>query len=71
MARAITASPGRTDNYTLSINAAGANGQPVTVSTQVQGTISAVNVSQNPPTLTVGWTDLPDQRDPIDQQRQQ
>jgi flagellar basal-body rod modification protein FlgD len=41
-------------NYTLSINATGANGQPVTVSTQVQGTISAVNVSQNPPQVTVG-----------------
>src|SRR6202023_2945978 len=35
-------------NYTLSINATGANGQAVTVSTQVQGTISSVNVSQPP-----------------------
>ncbi len=39
--------------YTLSINATGANGQAVTVSTQVQGTVSGVNLSQNPPTLTV------------------
>src|SRR5580692_10505724 len=41
-------------NYTLSINAVGATGQPVTVSTQVQGTISSVNVSQNPLQVTVG-----------------
>src|ERR1700692_4164768 len=46
-------------NYTLSINATGANGQPVTVSTQVQGTISSVNVSQNPPMGTVGGQTYP------------
>ena len=46
-------------NYTLSINATGANGQAVTVSTQVQGTISAVNVSQNPPQVTVGGQSYP------------
>jgi flagellar basal-body rod modification protein FlgD len=46
-------------NYTLSINAVGANGQPVTVSTQVQGTISSVNVSQNPPMVTVGGQNYP------------
>ncbi len=40
--------------YTLSISATGANGQPVTVSTQVQGTVSGINLSQNPPQLTVG-----------------
>ena len=37
----------------------GANGQPVTVSTQVQGTISSVNVSQNPPMVTVGGQSYP------------
>jgi flagellar basal-body rod modification protein FlgD len=46
-------------NYTLSINAVGANGQPVTVSTQVQGIISAVDVSQNPPMVTVGGQNYP------------
>jgi len=46
-------------NYTLSINAVGANGQPVTVTTQVQGTISSVNVSQNPLTVTVGGQTYP------------
>jgi flagellar basal-body rod modification protein FlgD len=39
--------------YTISINATGANGQAVTVSTQTQGTVSGVNLSTNPPTLTV------------------
>jgi len=46
-------------NYTLSINATGANGQPVTVSTQVQGTVTAINVSQNPPQVTVGGQSYP------------
>jgi flagellar basal-body rod modification protein FlgD len=46
-------------NYTLSITAAGANGQPVAVSTQVQGKVTAVNVSQNPPTITVGGQNYP------------
>jgi flagellar basal-body rod modification protein FlgD len=45
--------------YTLSISATGANGQPVTVSTQVQGTVSGVNLSQNPPQLTVGGQNYP------------
>lgn len=39
--------------YTISINATGANGQAVNVSTQMQGTVSGVNLSSNPPTLTV------------------
>ncbi len=39
--------------YTISINATGANGQAVTVSTQVQGVVSGVNLAKNPPTLTV------------------
>src|ERR1700689_4705767 len=43
-------------NYTLSITP---TGQAVTVSTQVQGTISSVNVSQNPPTVMVGGQSYP------------
>jgi flagellar basal-body rod modification protein FlgD len=39
--------------YTLSISATGANGQAATVSTQVQGVVSGVNLSSTPPTLTV------------------
>jgi flagellar basal-body rod modification protein FlgD len=46
-------------NYTLSISATGANGQAVTVSPQVQGVVSAVNTSANPPTLTVGGQTVP------------
>lgn len=46
-------------NYTISINATGANGQAVSVSTQVQGVVSAVNTSTNPPTLTVGGQTVP------------
>jgi len=39
--------------YKLSIAATGANGQPVTVSTQIQGTVTGANLSSTPPTLTV------------------
>jgi flagellar basal-body rod modification protein FlgD len=39
--------------YTLSISATGANGQAATVSTQVQGIVSGVNLISTPPTLTV------------------
>jgi len=45
--------------YTIAITATGANGQPVNVSTQVQGTVTGVNMSQNPPTLTVGGQSVP------------
>lgn len=45
--------------YTLAITATGANGQPVTVTTQIQGTVSGVNLSQNPPQLTVGGQTYP------------
>jgi flagellar basal-body rod modification protein FlgD len=46
-------------NYTLTISATGANGQPVTVSTQVQGTVTGIDLSQNPPLLTVGGQNIP------------
>jgi flagellar basal-body rod modification protein FlgD len=39
--------------YTLSVTATGTSGQAVSVSTQVQGTVSGVNLGTNPPTLTV------------------
>jgi flagellar basal-body rod modification protein FlgD len=39
--------------YTLSVKATGANRQAVTVSTQVQGVVSGVNLNANPPTLKV------------------
>jgi flagellar basal-body rod modification protein FlgD len=39
--------------YTLTVSATGANGQAVSVATHVQGTVSGVNLTSNPPTLTV------------------
>lgn len=39
--------------YTISVTATNASGQNVTVSTQQQGTVTGVNLSTNPPTLTV------------------
>jgi len=45
--------------YTMSVSGIGANGQPITVSTQVQGTVTGVNMSQTPPTLTVGGQNYP------------
>jgi flagellar basal-body rod modification protein FlgD len=45
--------------YTLAVTATGSNGQTVSVSTQVQGTVSGVNISANPPTLTVNGQSVP------------
>lgn len=45
--------------YTIAIKATGANGQAVTVSTQTQGTVSAVNLANSPPTLTVNGQSVP------------
>ncbi len=45
--------------YTMTISATGANGQPVTTTTQVQGVVTAVNINQNPPTLTVSGQNVP------------
>jgi flagellar basal-body rod modification protein FlgD len=41
-------------NYTLSISAQGANGQSVAIPTTVTGVVSAVDLTQNPPTLSIG-----------------
>jgi flagellar basal-body rod modification protein FlgD len=45
--------------YTLAINATGASGQTVSVTTQTQGTVTGVNLSQNPPQLTVNGQSYP------------
>jgi flagellar basal-body rod modification protein FlgD len=45
--------------YTMAITATGANGTAVTVSPQVQGTVSAVDVSKSPPQVTVGGQSYP------------
>ena len=41
-------------NYTLTATAVTASGQPATVTTQVEGQISSVDLSQTPPALTMG-----------------
>ncbi len=40
--------------YKLSITATDASGQPVAVTTQVEGVVDSVDLSQNPPVLSVG-----------------
>ncbi len=40
--------------YTIAVTATGASGQAVTVTTQTQGTVTGVDLSSSPPTLTVG-----------------
>jgi flagellar basal-body rod modification protein FlgD len=45
--------------YTMAVSATGASGQTVPVATQVQGVVSGVNVSTNPPTLTIGGQAYP------------
>ncbi len=40
--------------YNIAISAKNSSGEAVTVSTQVQGVVSGVDTSQNPPLLTVG-----------------
>jgi flagellar basal-body rod modification protein FlgD len=45
--------------YTLSVTATGATGSAVTVSSQTSGTVTAVNVSQTPPQVTVGGVSYP------------
>jgi len=40
-------------NYTMVINATDANGQPVNVSSEVQATVDSVDLTQNPPTLSL------------------
>ncbi|MDB5513072.1 MAG: flagellar hook capping protein [Enterovirga sp.] len=46
-------------NYTITIKAVDASGQPVQVSTDVAGTVSAVDVSGTTPVLTVGTNQVP------------
>lgn len=45
--------------YTITVTGTGASGQAITVSSQVSGTVSAVNMSQTPPTLTVNGQSYP------------
>jgi flagellar basal-body rod modification protein FlgD len=45
--------------YTLKVDAKDAAGQSVTVSTEIAGTVSAVDVTTNPPTLSIGTLSVP------------
>jgi flagellar basal-body rod modification protein FlgD len=40
--------------YTLTATAADASGNPVAVSTQIQGTVNSVDLTQSPPLLSIG-----------------
>jgi flagellar basal-body rod modification protein FlgD len=46
-------------SYTIAVTGTGASGQAITVTSQVQGTVTAVNMSQTPPTITVGGQNYP------------
>jgi flagellar basal-body rod modification protein FlgD len=46
-------------SYTIAVTGTGASGQAITVTSQVQGTVTAVNMSQTPPTLTVNGQSYP------------
>jgi flagellar basal-body rod modification protein FlgD len=45
--------------YTVSISAIGSSGQTVPVTTQTQGVVTGVDVSKNPPNLTIGGQSYP------------
>jgi len=45
--------------YTLAVNATGANGQPVTTTSQIQGVVTGVNLSHSPPQLIIGGQSYP------------
>lgn len=46
-------------NYNISISATGANGQPVNVTSEVQGLVSGIDLSKNPVEVIVGGQDYP------------
>ena len=41
-------------NYTMSVVANDASGQPVSISTEVQGVVDSVDLTQSPPLLSIG-----------------
>ena len=40
-------------NYTISVTAQDSAGQPVSVPTEIEGTVDSVDLTQSPPTLSV------------------
>lgn len=49
----MTARFGPAGNYTLTATGVDANGQPSTISTQVQAPVDSVDLTQNPPLLSI------------------
>ena len=45
---------GRTATTRLTVTAKDATGQTVAVSTEIQGTVDSVDLTQNPPLLSIG-----------------
>jgi flagellar basal-body rod modification protein FlgD len=41
-------------NYTISVNATDASGQPAAISSQIEGTVDSVDLTKTPPTLSIG-----------------
>ena len=41
-------------NYTMTVTAVDATGQPVAVSTQIEGVVNSVDLTKNPPVLSIG-----------------
>ncbi len=52
--RGVDGTPWPNGSYTMSITATDANGQPVAISTEVQGVVDSADLTQDPPTLSVG-----------------
>jgi flagellar basal-body rod modification protein FlgD len=46
-------------SYTMTITATDATGAPVAISTQVKGVVDSVDVSKNPPMLSIGGQNVP------------
>jgi flagellar basal-body rod modification protein FlgD len=44
-------------NYTISVTATDANGQPVAVPTEIVGVVDSADLTQSPPTLAIGGKD--------------
>ena len=44
-------------NYTITVNATDASGQPTAVSTQIQGVVDSADLTKTPPTLSIGGHD--------------
>jgi flagellar basal-body rod modification protein FlgD len=44
-------------NYTISVNATDASGQPTAISTQIEGVVDSADLTKSPPTLSIGGHD--------------